>query len=531
MKKIFITFCLLMFTCCFTQAQLTGYFTSFENFNSKLTNKSIFKAWHNETMILPFMIRAESTEELNFQLKMGGKNVIAEMVKLHMVKGDLSAGNCGNTKKNGIFEERMFPDRAEFIQSDSFKLDNTTSYGLIKIEIPKRLKTGKYPLELTFTQNKRFLKLEAIIDVIDKKLPDFASLDYEIDFWQFPLSVSTYYGLKPYSLEHWEKLGLMFDQLKAINQTVVTTSVFYDIYNTSIKPVEQMMIQVRLKTDGTFSYDYTIFEKYVELAASKGISKEISVHNLFPWNLSYFYFDEATGAIKTFKSEPGTKTYNEFWTPFLLNFASYLKSKNWMEKTVFWIDERDKNKTALLIKYVHGIVPEFKFGYSGRFSPGLSDLVYDYSLASNIVLDLDKLAKRKSKGYKTTYYTSCYEVQPNMLLASNYTDIYFLVMLSKAKGYNGMLRWAFNLWSADIMNSAIFSNLPSGDSHLVYPNGQVSLRYLILKDALEELLKVDAKAHLAKTKELLNSYNRYFLLNIEKDRVIMVNTMKNYLND
>jgi len=52
-----------------------------------------------------------------------------------------------------------------------------------------------------------------------------------------------------------------------------------------------------------------------------------------------------------------------------------------------------------------------------------------------------------------------------------------------------------------------------------------------LRDALEEVLKVDAIASSTRTKELLNSYNRYFLLNIEKDRVTMVNTMKNYLND
>src|SRR5690606_34224838 len=114
----------------------------------------------------------------------------------------------------------------------------------------------------------------------------------------------------------------------------------------------------------------------------------------------------------------------------------------------------------------------------------------DYSLASNIVLDPNILAERKSKGFNTTYYTSCYEVQPNMLMASNYSDIYYLVMLSKARGYDGMLRWAFNRWSPQIMKSAIFSDLPSGDSHFVYPEGQVSLRYLILKDALEEVQKV-----------------------------------------
>lgn len=514
-----------------TQAQLSAHFTLFEDFGSKVPNKSEFKAWRNETVILPFLIVTDSTKGLDFQLKIEGKNIRSEVIQLHLVEGDLSAGNCGNTKKNGTFVKQMFPDRAESLAGNSFKVESSKTFGLVKISIPEKLKPGKYPLSLTFEQNGSSREIEASIDVIARKLPDFAELDYDMDFWQFPLSISTYYDLKPYSEKHWEQIALMFEQLKDFNQTVVTTSVFYDLYNTKIKPVEEMMIQVRKKMDGSYSYDYSTFERYVELAASKGISKEIAVHNLFPWNLTYFYFDEVSGKVRTFKSEPGTDEYNAFWKPFLLDFASFLKSKNWMDKTVFWVDERDINNTALLAKYVKEIDPTFKFGYSGRFSPGLSVLVDDYSLASNIVLDPDKLALRKSKGFKTTYYTSCYEVQPNMLMSSNYSDIYFLIMLSRAKGYDGMLRWAFNLWSPQIMKSAIFLDLPSGDSHFVYPKGQISLRYLIIKDALEEVQKADSKWNSAKTKELLNSYTRYFLLNVEKDRINMVNTMKNYLND
>ncbi len=513
------------------QAHLNAFFTRFEDFGSKVPNKSEFRAWRNETLILPFLVTSDSSKGIDFQLKIEGKNIKAEVVQLHLVEGDLSAGYCGNSKKSGTFVKQLFPDRAEFIKGESFIVESTTTYGLVEIQLPEKLKPGKYPLELAFEQNGTSQKIEATIQVINSKLPDFASLDFDIDFWQFPLSISTYYDIKPYSEEHWEEIALMFEQLKGINQTVVTTSVFYDIYNTKIKPIDEMMIQVRKKADGSYRYDYSTFEKYVELAASKGISKEIAVHNLFPWNLTYFYFDEVSGEVKTFKSEPGTDAYNAFWKPFLLDFASFLRSKNWMDKTVFWVDERDINKTALLAKYVKEIDPEFKFGYSGRFSPGLSILVDDYSLASNIVLDTDMLALRKSKGFKTTYYTSCYEVQPNMLMASNYADIYFLVMLSRAKGYDGMLRWAFNLWSPQIMKSAIFSDLPSGDSHFVYPEGQVSLRYLILKDALEEVQKADVKSNSAKTKELLTSHTRYFLLNVEKDRVDMVKTMKNYLND
>lgn len=513
------------------QAQLISGFTSLEDFESELPNGQSFVAWRNETLLIPFFIQADTTKSLTYELELNGKNVEAEFFQLHYVKGDISAGNCGNTKKNGTFETKLFPDRAESLSGNEFTVDEKKSFGLLNIEIPEKLKPGLYPFGVSFSQGIEKFTLKGTIQVINGKLPDFEALDYAMDIWQFPLSISTYYELEPYSEAHWQQIELMFRQLNEIHQSTVTTSVFYDLYNTSIKPLDQMMIQVRKLEDGSFRYDYSVFEKYVETAFKNGISDEIAVHNLYPWNLTYFYFDEASNKIKTFKSEPNTEEYKQFWTPFLLDFASFLRDKGWFEKTVFWVDERDISKTAELIKYVQSIVPSYKFGYSGRFSPGLSKLVFDYSLASNIVLEPDKLAERKASDFKTTFYTSCYEVQPNMLMASNYMDIYFLVLLSKARGYDGFLRWAFNLWSSTIMNSAIFSDLPSGDSHFVYPQGQVSLRYLILKDAIEEVQKVDSKKNLPKTNEMLQAYTRYFLLNIEKDRVSMVKAMKNYLND
>jgi hypothetical protein len=513
------------------QAQVTGFFTSFEDFGSKFSDNTEFKAWKNETLLLPFVIKADTLNAINFQLSIAAKNVKTEFVQLHPVEGDSAAGNCGEAVANGNFEKKMFPDRAEFLTNDSLTVISTTSYGLVKLTLPEKLKSGKYPLKLTFRQDGQYQVLNALIHVIDRKLPVFSSLNYHMDFWQFPLSVSTYYGFKPYSKEHWEKLEVMFQQLKDINQSVVTTSVFYDLYNTSVKPIDHMMIQVCKKKDGSFSYNYSVFEKYVEMAESKGISKEIAVHNLFPWNLTYFYFNEESGEVETFTSEPGTAAYKEFWTPFLVDFAAYLREKNWMSKTVFWIDERDFSLTENLIQFVKGIDQDFKFGYSGTFSPTLSALVFDYSLSSNIILEPEQLAARKEKGFKTTIYTSCYEVQPNMLMASNYIDTYFLVMLSKAHGYDGMLRWAFNLWSPKIMKSALFSDLPSGDSHFVYPDGQVSLRYLLLVDAMEEVLKAEQKANQAETQQLMTAYTRYFLRNIETERKSMVRAMKDYLND
>ncbi|MGX7835549.1 hypothetical protein ACWKSR_10405, partial [Campylobacter fetus subsp. venerealis] len=124
------------------QAQLNGYFTRFEDFGSNLPSKTEFKAWQNESVILPFVLDVDSTEILSFQLKTGERNFSTEVLQLHLVEGDISAGNCGNNKKNGTFVKEMFPDRAETLESANFTINNNKAYGLVKIYIPSNAKPG-----------------------------------------------------------------------------------------------------------------------------------------------------------------------------------------------------------------------------------------------------------------------------------------------------------------------------------------------------------------------------------------------------
>ncbi|SDA78113.1 hypothetical protein SAMN03080617_02283 [Algoriphagus alkaliphilus] len=253
--------------------------------------------------------------------------------------------------------------------------------------------------------------------------------------------MADYYQIKPWSEKHWEIVGIMFDQLDQINQHSITTSVFWDLYNTKIRPLDEMMIQVSKSVNGTFSYDYSVFDKYVEMAHSKGITKQISVHNLFPWNSFLFYFDEATSTIQSIHNQPGTPEYQSFWKPFLLDFFKHLIEKGWMEMTVLFVDERDPNVTLELAKWVKSISPSFKMGFAGDFYPFLSEWMEDYSMPVNVVVDPGEMDKRILSSKKTSLYTSCFERpnQPNVLLTSDLRDIFFITQLSKAKGYDGML--------------------------------------------------------------------------------------------
>lgn len=490
-----------------------------------------FVAWKNDGILIP--IRYESKSNKPVSVSYSGPDAEFQLYQLHEVWADFSAGNCGETKTNGTFEKVQVPDRAEIKLDNKFLPSGENQWVLVYLKINSFTSSGTFPYSITFSDQGKKTEVKGKLTIKDRVVKDLASLDFYSDFWQFPIAMADHYQIKPWSENHWQKLGGMFDQLCQINQHSITTSVFWDLYNTRIRPLDEMMIQVKKSKEGGFTYDYSVFDNYVELAHSKGISRQIAVHNLFPWNGFFFYFDEISSSVASVQTQPGTADYLAFWKPFLIDFSKHLKQKGWMEKTVLFIDERDPNATLELAKWVKSVSPEFKLGYAGDFYPFLSEWIEDYSMPVNVVVDPGELSKRVLSSQKTSLYTSCFEKenQPNLLLTSDYRDIYFLTQLAKAKGYDGMLRWSFNLWTSDIMESAIYPDLPSGDGHLIYPDGQVSVRFLVLRDALEEMNKLETISRVQDPAEMIRATNRYFLINVEGERNQMIQAMKNYLND
>ncbi|HSJ68265.1 MAG TPA: glycoside hydrolase domain-containing protein, partial [Anditalea sp.] len=523
---------LLFFHSACAQGDFQANFTDLESFGEPMNSSTTKKAWKNESVMLFIKVNAGSTAPIKVKISSPRKNWSNEIYHLAYVKGDLSAGYCGQDKIDGEFATQMFPDRAIPVKvNTTYTPDSIDHYVMVRIKTDQKIKSKTFPLTITLAQGDAVSELKAEIQVLGKILPSLSQLDLHTDFWQHPRSVAEYHDVIPYSDEHMDHLEKNFDQLAEINQNSITTSVFWDLFNTSKKDPKQMMIQTSKKSDGSYSFDYTNFEKYVKLGISKGIDKQISVHNLFPWNNFLFYYDEEKGEVEAIRTLPMTPVYKEFWVAFLDDFGPYLKKQGWHDKVVFVIDERNAKQTLEVIKFVHEIDPNFKMGYAGRFYPSLSPHVYDYSVPVNVVMEDDVIESRKKAGQITSLYTTCFEKQPNMLLMSNPMDIYFILMLAKAKGYDGMLRWAFNLWSPQIPNNAIYTDLPSGDAHFVYPEGQNSLRYFIIKDALEEVQKMEVQRQKRNTRDMLKAHQRYYLLNVESSRMEMIKSMKNHLND
>ncbi len=492
-----------------------------------------YKAWKNESVVIPFRFESTDVREVDIQFASENQNLRVEWFEIFSVWADFSAGHCGQAKMQGTFDRALIPDRAVPLKEPLLSADSIVKWGLVRVHIPSKIKSGTHNFELNLRQGGKSVSLKGNIQIRDRVATSLEEVNFSSEFWQFPINTADYHRIKPWSESHWEKMDQMFIALRGINQYSVTVPLFWDLYNTRIRPKEEMFVQIVKESGGEYSYDFEIFEKYVQKALDNGIDRQISIHNLFPWNQTFFYFDQASGEMKSVNAAPGSEKYREFYRPLILAVSEFLEKKNWNAKTVWAIDERDANQTMELKNWIDEIAPGSQFSFAGRVSPTLLEKMDEYALPLNVLLSQEQASKRLLNNNRTLLYTSCFEQinQPNTLLTSDLRDIYFLAHLADSKGYQGILHWAFNLWSSQIKTSAIYSDVPSGDSHWIYPDGELSVRYLVLQDAIEDVGKLQVISGVKNPTAFRQAMNRYFLINIEKDRFEMVDTMKAFLND
>lgn len=508
-------------------------FVKLEKLYAPAVSTGNFSSWRQESVLIPIRFESVSRAAVKIQATVAGMNPKMEWFEIHSVWGDFSAGSCGQNKIKGTFEKVLIPDRARPLKTPTLEADSTVKWAMLKITIPRWANTGECELNITFLQDGKSTKLKGIINILDRVAPLIEEVSFGADFWQFPISVADYYGVKPWSEAHWKRIEEMLYSLRGINQRSLTVSIFWDLYNTKIRPLDEMMIQVTRRKNNSYSYDFSNLDAYVQKAQELGVAGQISIHNLFPWNQNFYFYDEKTNVVKAINAAPNSESYRAFFKPLIQATSAFLESKKWKSKTYWVIDERDPGQTILLKNWINEIAPGFKFSFSGRLSPALATQMEEYALPVNVSLDEKQFSSRVAINGRTMMYTSCFEQpnQPNSLMTSDLRDIYFLSHLAEIKGYQGILHWAYNLWSKQIKTSAIYSDVPSGDAHWVYPDGELSVRYLVFQDAIEEIGKYRLISKVKSSAAISQSMRRYFLINVEKERLLAVEAMKNYLND
>ena len=331
------------------------------------------------------------------------------------------------------------------------------------------------------------------IRVVDRVLPPAKEWKYFLDLWQHPWAVSRYHEVKPFSKKHYAKMRPVYELLASAGQKTITTTILpeawdhqcYDAYGTMIGRVK--------REDGTWQFDYSVFDEYVEFCRGCGLGPAICCYTLCPWGY-VVRWQNAKGETESCVAKPGTKEFEDYWGVFLQAFATHLKQKGWFEQTYISMDERSIEDVKLIGEFVQKHAPGLRISMAGNQLPSQYGVTIDdfcMILSDKINADyLKEAAERRAKGMVTTYYVCCWPLYPNTFMSSGPGEAFWLGAYPAMIGLDGFLRWAWNSWPKDPKKDATYWAWTAGDTVLCYPDGEPSWRFMELRNGIAAAEKV-----------------------------------------
>lgn len=381
---------------------------------------------------------------------------------------------------------------------DSLKVFNmdpkTTRPVWVTVNIPHDAEPGIYRSEITVSaKGGAKVKMPLEVEVIDQVLPTYRDWKFHLDLWQHPSAVARIRNLDLWSDEHFEALREEMRPLAEAGQKVITATLNRDPWGSqTFDDYEEMIFWTRHE-DGSWSYDYTVFDRWVELMMELGIDKQINCYSMLPWSYRLQYLDEKEGTREhAWDAIPGTEEFEFMWAPFLQDFVKHLKAKGWLEITNIAADERSPEEMDATVALMQKYAPELGFAMadnhaSYRRYPNIKDC----SVAQRqLYMTDEELQQRKQNGFVTTFYVCCSTFFPNTFSYSQPMEAEMLNWHAIVKDYDGQLRWSVNSWPHNPEYDSRFRLWGSGDTYSLYPYARPSMRFERMRDGVEAYEKV-----------------------------------------
>lgn len=355
----------------------------------------------------------------------------------------------------------------------------------VEFFIPKDAEAGTYvgTLKVTADNIEEAMVFTCKIHVQDAVLPDADSFKdtFDIELWQYPYSSAEYYDVEPFSEEHFSIMRSSMLKYKEIGGHAITTSVIEEAWEGQTYSKNEIhypsMVKWTKQADGSFSYDYTDFDKWVSFNKSLGIGDKIVLYSVAPWHNSFTYWENGSLTYEWFT--PGSDRYIQVWTDFLENLIAHLEEKGWFDESYIGIDERGfcneafdliasvKNSQGKALKTAGAMN---SFVEKKELALRVMDLNVGDTAAADHPEDFQKLVEdRNALGYKTTLYSCTGHIPGNFSLSAPVESYWSIVNAGKL-GTAGFLRWAYDAWVDNPLEDTTHSKYEPGDCFLIYPD-------------------------------------------------------------
>jgi hypothetical protein len=392
----------------------------------------------------------------------------------------------------------LMPDRFESFAR--FEVPGRTVRPVwISIDIPDSARQRNYTSTIEVQSEKTKSVLHVRLKVQGQSLPKPKDWAQRLDLWQNPIVVARHNDVKPWSEEHKLLLAKHLKLYSDAGGKYVTTYAVHSPWADNSYMIEEAMIEWKKQKNGSWKFDYSIFDTYVELAIKAGIDKAITIYTPLPWGNRFRYMDEATCNYITEVWNPHTQEYKAFWHVFLDDLKTHLKQKDWLEKTYLGINENEMKQTLASIRVIKEHSKDWRITYAGNWHAELDTLLDDYSFLYGQEPNLKQAKARSQRGATSTYYVCCNPPVPNNFVFSLPIEGRWISWYTAAYGYDGFLRWSYDAWPADPARDARHTLWPAGDCFLVYPGGGSSIRFEKLREGIVDFEKIRIVKELAAT--------------------------------
>ncbi len=432
------------------------------------------------------IVRASPFRNSNHQLDKG----ITSISIVNYVLSNEFAGGCGTRDLNKS-PSQISPDLLK--KANKFGINaQETKPVWIAVDIPPQAPPGVYEGNISVESTSGTVNHAITLEVMNKSLPAPSAWSFHLDLWQNPYAVARFNRVKLWSAEHINLLKPLLTMLAQAGQKCITTTLIEDPWAGQTFDPYGSMIKWIKKADGTWTYDYSVFDLYVNLAMESGIKEQINCYSMVPVGNKFSWFDEKSSKTITIESIPGTKAYEDMWRSFLHDFKAHLKAKGWLNKTAIALDEREEEEMEKMFVFLKEAAPELKISMAGFYYGKINPAIYDFSSNWRHVDTLagDVLDARRRAGLKTTYYVACGIPKPNNFTFSPPAESCYEGWFASAMGFDGFLRWAYNSWPENPLLDSRFTRWPSGDTYFVYPNAQSSVRFERLREGIQDYEKI-----------------------------------------
>ncbi|MCD7720798.1 MAG: DUF4091 domain-containing protein [Prevotellaceae bacterium] len=388
------------------------------------------------------------------------------------------------------FGKRLMPDR---ISREHRRLiaPQTARGAWLTLFVPQDIEAGTYEGSVSVSVGGEEFTLPYQLRVVDRVLPPACEWGFHLDLWQNPYAVARYHGVQPWSDEHLELMRPLMEELASAGQKVVTATLTARPWNSQTEDPFGSMVTWIKRADGSWLYDFTVFDRWVEFMASCGIDQQINCYSMIPWRLSFEYFDQATNSLQELSCAPGEEAYDDFWGGMLRELARHLEAKGWLSKTCIAMDERQPEQMRKAMDLIHSAAPGLGISLAGNYHPDIEAELRDYCVDISQLEGLppEVIERRRGEKLVTTFYTCCSCERPNTFTFSPPAEAELLPLLAAAHGLDGYLRWAYNSWTLEPAVDSRFRSWPSGDCYLVYPFCETSVRWERLVEGIQQVEK------------------------------------------